>query len=71
MADPPCQPTLAWTACRQDDGEFGRNIEILGDHLDPAIRYVRDRAITRQRTGAELDLGETPAQAPLALTSIH
>ena len=71
MADPPGQPALARTAGRQDDGEFGGDIEILGDNLYPALRYVRDGAITRQQTGTELDLCEPSAQATLALTPIH
>src|SRR3981189_3385320 len=29
--DPPCQPTLAWAACREYDGELSRNIEIFRD----------------------------------------
>src|SRR3954468_19800906 len=40
--DPPCQPTLAWAACRKYDGELSRNIEIFGDYLCAAIRHVRD-----------------------------
>ena len=71
MADPPCQPTLAWTAGRQDDGELGGDVEILGDNLYPTLRYVRDGAITRQQTGTELDLCESSTRATLALTSIH
>jgi hypothetical protein len=71
VADPPCQPTLARATFRHDDGELGRNIEMLGDDLHASIRYVGDRAITRQRPGSELDFRETPAQAALASASIH
>ena len=59
--DPPCQPTLAWAACREYDGELSRNIEIFGDYLRAAIRHVRDRAVARQRTGPELDLRDPSA----------
>jgi hypothetical protein len=71
MPNPPCQPALASAACRQYDGELTRNVDIFGDNLHPALRYVRDRAIPRQRSGTELDLCEASAHATLALTSIR
>jgi hypothetical protein len=71
MPDPPCQPALAGAARRQYDGELRRDVDIFGDNLHPAVRYVRDRAIPWQRSDTELDLCEIPAHATLALTSIH
>ena len=44
----PRQPALARLALREDDGELGGNVEVIGDHLDAAIRHVRDRAVARQ-----------------------
>jgi hypothetical protein len=67
--DPPCQPALAGAAVGQYDGELRRNFEIFGDHLQAALRHVRNRAVTRQ-TGPELNLPKAPAQAPFASTSI-
>lgn len=54
--DPPCQPTLARVACRQDDGEFSGNLGIVGDDLHAALRHVRDHTVAWQRAGPELDL---------------
>jgi hypothetical protein len=68
--DPPCQPTLARVARRQYDGELRGNFGIFGDYLQAALRYVRDRAVARQRAGSELDLCDPFAMATLALTSI-
>jgi hypothetical protein len=70
MPDPPCQPALAWAAFRQYDRELMRNIDIFGNNLHPALRYVRDRAVPRQRS-TELDLCEASAHATLALTPIR
>ena len=70
VTNPPCQAALAGATFRQEDGELGRDIEMLSDHLHTAVRYVGNRAVTRQRAGAELDLGETPAHAAFALASI-
>jgi hypothetical protein len=68
--DPPCQAALAWAAFRQDDDELRGNVDIFGDYLHAAIRYVRDRAVTRQ-AGPELDPREPSAQTTFARTSIH
>jgi len=71
VTDSPCQPALPWSAFRQDDGELSGNIEMFGDDFHATVRYVRDRAVARQRAGPELDLGEIPALAAFALASIY
>ena len=71
VTDAPCQPTLARAAFGHDDRELGRNVEMFSDDLHAADRYIRDRAVSRQRTSSELYLRETSAQAAFALTSIH
>jgi hypothetical protein len=71
VTDPPCQPTLAGAALRQYDRKLGRNVEMFGDDLHAACRYIGDGAVAWQGTRAELDLGEISALAAFALTSIH
>ena len=68
-ADSPGQPALPWTAGRRDDGEFGWNLQMFADHLDAAVGDIGDHAIARQAC-SQLDFGDTPARAPLALASI-
>ena len=68
--DPPRQAALPRIAGREDQGELGRRIKMFGDDLHTAIRNVGDHAVPRQRPGAELNLGEAPAQATLASTTI-
>jgi hypothetical protein len=68
--DPPRQPALPRAACREYDGEFRGNIEIFGDHLDAAIRHVRDRAVARQRVAPKLDFCSPRAHEAFALSSI-
>jgi hypothetical protein len=71
VTDPPCQPTLARAALRQYDRKLGRNVDMFGDDLHAAGRYIGDGAVAWQRTRAELDLREISALAAFALTSIH
>jgi hypothetical protein len=71
VTDPPCQPTLARTALRQYDCKLGRNVDMFGDDLHAAGRYIGDGAVAWQGTRAELDLREISALAAFALTSIH
>jgi hypothetical protein len=71
VTDPPCQPTLARTALRQYDCKLGRNVDMFGDDLHAAGRYIGDGAVAWQTTRAELDLREISALAAFALTSIH
>jgi hypothetical protein len=71
VTDPPCQPTLAGAALRQYDRKLGRNVDMFGDDLHAAGRYIGDGAVAWQRTRAELDLREISALAAFALTSIH
>src|ERR1700730_16344710 len=70
-ADSPCQAALARAAGRQYHRESGRDLEMSGDPLDAASRDVRDHAITRQRAGPELDLGDPSAHTTFACASIH
>jgi hypothetical protein len=67
--DSPSQPTLAWAARREYEGELRGYFDVFGDYLNAAVRHVRDRAIARQAC-PELDLRETSAYAPFASTSI-
>lgn len=67
--DPPGQPALP-AAFRQQQGELGRNIEILGDDAHAAFRNVDDGAVARQRADPELDLGEPPAGPAFTAASI-
>jgi hypothetical protein len=69
-ADPPGQLALARAAFGQNDGELRGNIDKFGDDLHAAIRYVRDRAVARQRP-PKLDLREPPAQMTFASTTVH
>jgi hypothetical protein len=71
VTDPPCQPTLAGAALRQYDRKLGRNVDMFGDDLHAAGRYIGDGAVAWQGTRAELDLREISALAAFALTSIH
>src|SRR5205807_7411472 len=59
------------TALRQNDGELGGNLEMLGDDFHPAIRYVRDRAVARQRACPKLDSCEPSAHTAFAHSSIR
>ena len=68
--DAPCQPTLAGVAGRQGDGEFGGNFGIFRDHLDAALRDVRDHAVARQRADSELNLRDPSALFTFASASI-
>ena len=43
----------------------------FGDHLDPASRDVRDHAVSRQRAGPKLDLGDPSTLTTFACASIH
>src|ERR1700716_2970691 len=71
-ADPPCQLALARAlAGRENHGEFGRNLRIFGDNLDPAIRHVGDHAVARQCAGPELYLRKVSARTTFALTAIR
>src|SRR6185312_10167971 len=69
-ADPPRQAALAGVTGREDQGEFGRRVEMLGDDFHTAVRNVCDHAVARQRAGPELDFREAPAQTTLASTTI-
>src|SRR5262249_10184421 len=69
-ADPPDQAALARVARREDQGELGRGVEVLGNDLHTTVGNVRDDTVARQRAGPELNLRETPAQATLASTTI-
>ena len=69
--DPPCQPTLARLAGRENDGEFRGNFRIFSDDLDAARGHVRDRAIARQGAGPELNLRDPLAVVAFAAASIH
>jgi hypothetical protein len=71
VTDPPRQPALPRAALRQNDGELRGHLEVLGDDLHPAIRYVRDRAVARQRSGPELDSREPSAHTAFAQSSIR
>src|SRR5689334_16744161 len=68
--DPPCQAALPGVTRREDDGELRRNLEIFGNHLDAAVRNIRDRAVARQR-GPRLDLRYPPAWAAFGLSAIN
>src|SRR5437879_158977 len=57
-------------------GELCGHVEIFGDNLNPAISYVRDRAIARQRANPKLNLccalkGATFALAPISKHPTH
>src|SRR5262249_2631838 len=56
--DAPNEAALAWISGREDQREFRRGLEMLGDDFDAAVRNVRDHAVTRQGPGPELDLRE-------------
>ena len=66
----PHQTALPGISGREDQSEFGRGIEMLGDDFHATGRNVRDHAIARQRAGPDLDFRETPAQATLTSTTI-
>ncbi|GCC47066.1 hypothetical protein chiPu_0031129 [Chiloscyllium punctatum] len=70
VANPPGQAALTRTAARKDDGEFRRDLQIFGDHLDAAGRDVGDHAVTRQRPCAQLNFGDAPALTAFALAAI-
>jgi hypothetical protein len=70
-ADPPSELALAGMPRREDEGEFRGNFGIVGNHLDAAVRDVRDGAVARQRAGPELDFREPFAKLTFASTSIH
>src|SRR5690348_8010351 len=69
-ADPPGKAALARPAGGQDDGELRRNLRIVGDHLDAAVRDVRDHAVTRQCAGSKLNFCDPVADNTLALPPI-
>jgi hypothetical protein len=69
--DPPCQPTLAWLARREYDGELGGNVEIFRNYPHATVRHVRDRAVALQRAYPELDLRDPSARTTFASASIH
>ena len=66
----PHQTALPGISGREDQREFRRGIEMLGDDFHAAVGNVRDHAVARQGAGTELDFRETPAQATLASTTI-
>jgi hypothetical protein len=68
--DAPHQTALTGISGREDQSEFGRGIEMLGDDFHATVRNVRDHAVARQGAGPDLDFRETPAQATLASTTI-
>jgi hypothetical protein len=70
-ADPPGQPALARASFGQDDGKLRGKVDIFGDHLDAAVRYVRDRTVARQRAGPELNPREASAEATLAFAPVR
>lgn len=49
----------------------GGILDVFSDHLHTAIRNIRNRAVTRQRPGSELDLCDPAAQTAFASTSIY
>jgi hypothetical protein len=71
VPDLPRQPALTRTTGRQDDGEFRRDLQIFGDHLDAAGRNIGDHAVAWQRPCAQLNFGDAPARAAFALAAIH
>jgi len=71
-ADPPSQLALARPlAGRENHGEFGRNLRIFGDDLNPAVRDVGDHAVARQCASPELYLGKVSARTTFALTTVR
>ena len=71
VPDLPGQTALTRAAARQDDGEFRRNLQIFGDHLDTAGRNIGDHAVAWQRPRTQLNFGDAPARAAFALAAIH
>ena len=70
-SDAPCQPAQARAARCKDQRELGGHVEIFSDHPHTAIRYVRDRAIARQRADPKLNLGRPLTGATFALSPIR
>jgi hypothetical protein len=71
VADPPSQPALARMIGRKNDGELRRNFEIFRNHFHAAIRYVGNCTVTRQTSGAALDLRDPPAQPTFTSSPIR
>src|SRR5438128_718611 len=69
-SDAPCQPAQARTARCKDQRELRGHVEIFSDNPH-AIRYVRDRAIARQRADPELNLCRAVTGATFALSPIR
>ena len=70
-SDAPCQPAQARTARCKDQRELRGHIEIFSDNPHTAIRYVRNRAITRQRADPELNLCRPVTGATFAFSPIR
>src|SRR6516164_4038777 len=70
-ADSPDQAALARATFREDEGEFRRQLEILGDDLHTAIGNVRDHAVSRQTACPELDLSKAPANTTFTSTTVR
>src|SRR5205823_15025813 len=51
--NPPCKATLARMVRCENEGEVRGDFQIFGNRLHAAIRYVRDRAVARQRTAPD------------------
>lgn len=70
-SDAPCQPAQARATRCKNQRELLGHIEIFSDNPHAAIRYVRDRAIARQRAGPKLNLGCSMTGATFALSPIR
>ena len=66
----PHQTALPGISGREDQSEFGRGIEMLGDDFHTTVRNVGDHAVARQGAVPDLDFRETSAQATRASTTI-
>jgi hypothetical protein len=69
--DTPRKLALSRAAFRKYDREISGNVDVFGDHLDAAVRNVRDRAVARQRASPELDLREPSTETTFAFTAIR
>lgn len=70
-SDPPRHPAQPRSPCREDQREFRRRNEILGDNPNSAVGHISDHAVARQRSDAELNLRWPLKGATFALAPLH